>query len=250
MIICIPCSGRGIRFSQVGYNEPKQLININGYPMIYRVIENICPERHGYENIDYKFIFIFLDSFWKEHGWYFEKLLSKMPLVKEYEILTINHVTEGPPQTILMLAEHLINNDEEFIIANSDQLVVDENFMNNSIDFYRKNNADGGILCFLNDDPKWSYVEYKDSKIIRTVEKEKISDIATVGIYYWKHGKDFVSSVKKMIDAKDKFNNEYYTCPSYNYMIADGKLVLPYMINNMHGLGTPKDVEKFLNETK
>ena len=47
-------------------------------------------------------------------------------------------------------------------------------------------------------------------------------------MHFWKCGKDFVSSVKEMIAAGEKYNNEFYIAPTYNYLIKDGKKILPF----------------------
>ena len=77
-------------------------------------------------------------------------------------------------------------------------------------------------------------------------EKNPISDIATAGIYYWKHGRDYVKYAKQMIAKDIRFNNEFYVCPVFNQAIADGKRVKTYDIDKMWGIGTPEDLNYFL----
>ena len=48
--ILIPMGGKGKRFRDAGYQITKPLIDVNGKPMIQRVIENL--------NLDWKFIFL------------------------------------------------------------------------------------------------------------------------------------------------------------------------------------------------
>ncbi len=237
--ILIPMAGRGKRFSDVGFSLPKPLIEFNGKAMIEHVVKNVVPKKE-----EYRFIYIFL----RDHVDFGITNIFKN-IEKDYSVnskyIAIQHVTDGSARTCLS-AKEFINNDEELLIVNSDQIVEDLDHTDNSINFYRKRNADGGILCFLNDSPKWSYVRINGDKIIQTVEKEVVSNIATVGIYYFKHGKYFVDAAQRMISNKDKVNGEYYTCPIYNYMIADDKKIVPYMINSMCGLGTPTDLAKYL----
>jgi hypothetical protein len=104
-------------------------------------------------------------------------------------------------------------------------------------------NVDAGILTFYAKDAKWSYAEADDNGIVSKVaEKEVISDHATCGVYYWKHGRDYVKYAKQMITKNIRTNNEFYVCPVFNEAIADGKKVKIFPTMNMYGLGTPQDL--------
>ena len=85
---------------------------------------------------------------------------------------------------------------------------------------------------------------------IETAEKLVISNDATVGIYNFKRGSDLVRSAEAMIKDNIRVNNEFYTCPCYNYLIKEGKKIGVYSIGKeyegMYGLGIPKDLEFFL----
>jgi hypothetical protein len=61
-------------------------------------------------------------------------------------------------------------------------------------------------------------------------------------------GKHFVESAKAMVEAGDTHNQEYYVAPSYNYLIKDGKKILPFFYNLHFPIGTPEDLE-FYQET-
>ena len=77
-------------------------------------------------------------------------------------------------------------------------------------------------------------------------EKKPISDNATVGIYYWRRGKDFVKYAKQMIKKNIRTNNEFYICPVYNELIEGGSIIYPYPVVEMRGLGTPEELERFI----
>jgi dTDP-glucose pyrophosphorylase len=153
-------------------------------------------------------------------------------------------MTEGAACTAL-LAKELINNNEELIIANSDQWVNWNN--QHFLTFLRDNNADGGIVTFYSTHPKWSFIKLDDEgKVTAVAEKKPISNIATVGIYYFKKGKYFVEAAEQMIKKNIRTNNEFYIAPAYNEMIQVNKKILNYPIAEMRGLGTPEDLSKFL----
>ena len=232
MKILIPMAGRGKRFEDAGYSFPKPLIDINGKTMIQIIIENL--------NFSAEHILICQ----KEH---YEKYALKELLdliTPNCKIIQVSEITEGAACTAL-LSKESINNDEELIIANSDQWVNWNN--QHFLSFLRDNDADGGIVTFYSTHPKWSFVKLDDEgKVTRVAEKKPISNIATVGIYYFKKGKYFVEAAEQMIGKNIRTNDEFYIAPVYNEMIQSNKKILNYPIAEMRGLGTPEDLSKFM----
>ena len=234
--IVVPMAGRGSRFANAGYVMPKPLIDIHGHPMIEYVTNNIRP------NCDHRFIYICQ----QEH-------LEKFNLTQELRrmspgcaIVTVDHITEGAACTVL-LAEPYIDNSDPLMIANSDQYVdTDINGYLAAIGAY-----DGLIMTMPANDPKWSYIQYDENGFVTQVrEKEVISDQATVGIYNYKHGSDFVKYAHQMIDKNIRVNNEFYVAPVYNEMIEAGMmLVFKNVGDGMYGLGVPEDLDIFKNSS-
>lgn len=234
--IVIPMAGAGSRFARVGYVEPKPLIPVHGIPMIRLVIQNLRPSRR------HRFIFICQQKHIETYALY-ERLSAWAP---GCEVIGIYGLTEGAACTVLK-AKHLINTDNPLMIANSDQW-VDVN-----IDNYlalTDGDIDGLIMTMKANDPKWSYVELDtDGYVTRVAEKQVISDEATVGIYNFRRGRDFVAAAEDMIRRDLRVNGEFYVAPAYNQMIEHGARVGVYNIGReaagMYGLGTPEDLEFF-----
>jgi dTDP-glucose pyrophosphorylase len=160
----------------------------------------------------------------------------------------VDGITEGAACTAL-LAKEFINNDEELIIANSDQWVDWNN--QHFLSYLRKNDASGGIVTFIATHPKWSFVKVNDkNEVLEVAEKKPISNIATVGVYFWTRGSDYVKYCKQMIEKDIRTNNEFYVCPVYNEGIKDGKKIKTYHIDKeqMWGMGTPEDLKRFIDE--
>lgn len=244
--ICIPLAGEGKRFVEAGYSEPKPFIPVCGKPMIYNVIENL-----DFSMFNMKFIFIVQEEHCKQFG--FEEKIRKA-LYDTYgtrvetnaEIVQINYITEGAACTVLK-ARKFIDNETPLLIANSDQ-VIDWSIalFNKSIMLTK---ADGCIPVFHNTHPKWSYAELdNDGFVIRVREKEPISTYATCGLYWLKHGSDFVWAADEMIHKNIRVNNEFYVCPIFNELIIPkNRKIIAFPIPScaMHGLGTPEDLEKY-----
>lgn len=236
MNVLIPMAGAGSRFAQAGYTFPKPLIEVNGKPMIQVVVENLNVEAH----------FIFLVQ--KDH---YEKYNLKQLLnliAPGCDIIQVDGVTEGAACTTL-LAKEIINNDEPLLMANSDQFV--EWNSNECLYAFTADSIDGGIVSFKSAHPKWSFAKVGDDGFVSEVaEKNPISDNATVGIYYWKRGSDYVKYAEQMIEKNIRTNNEFYVAPTFNEAIQDGKLIRIKEIQKMWGLGTPEDLNYFLENHK
>jgi HAD superfamily hydrolase (TIGR01509 family) len=232
MNVLIPMAGAGSRFEKAGYTFPKPLIDVRGKPMIQWVVDNL--------NVEAKYIFIVQRS-------HFEKYNLKETInnfCPNNEIVQIEGITEGAACTTL-LAKQYIDKDEPLIIANSDQFVEwdSDDFMYNC----SASDLDANILTFRSTHPKWSFAKLNEFGYVTEVaEKKPISDVATVGIYYWRKGSDYVKYAEQMINKNIRVNNEFYVCPVFNEAIRDGKKIRTCNIDKMWGLGTPEDLDYFL----
>lgn len=230
--ILIPMAGAGSRFEQAGYTFPKPLIAVNGKPMIQVVTENL--------NIKANYIYVVQ----KEHRvkYNLDTLLNL--ITPKCKIVEVEGVTEGAACTAL-LAKEYIDNDKPLFFANSDQFVEWDS--NEFLYKMNETDADGGIVTFKATHPKWSFAKIDKAGLVTEVaEKNPISDLATVGYYYWKQGSDFVKYAEEMIEKNIRVNNEFYVCPVFNQAINDKKAIRTFNIDKMWGLGTPEDLKYFL----
>jgi len=237
--IVLPMAGRGSRFADAGYTLPKPLIPIHGVPMIKVVIDNLMPK------CEHRFIFVAQ----QEHIDKYDLIPIMKTYAKNVEVIGINIMTEGQVCTAL-LAKKYFNNDEPLMNANSDQYIDFD--INEYLDAMQSRNLDGIIMTMKSQDPKWSYAKTdKNGIVVETAEKKVISQDATVGIFNFARGSDLVRSAEQMIKDDIRVNNEFYTCPCYNYLIREHKKIGIYPIgeeyNGMYGLGIPKDLDFFIN---
>ena len=236
--VIIPAAGEGSRFAKAGWKKPKPFIDVDGRPMLDHVIENVVP--HGSSAT------VLLRN---------SHIQAQPNIVKNFkqagvDILPIENLTEGTACTVL-LARKVFDNDNPMLVANSDQLVNFDvsDFVNDCIN----RDLDGSILVFRDPsmDPKWSFAKVDGQGLVTEVaEKKPISDLATVGIYLFARGLDFVSAAADMFAANDRVNGEFYTCPVYNHMITNGARIGVYEVSReaMFGLGTPADLEMFIEK--
>ena len=238
LTVVIPMAGRGSRFADVGYELPKPLLPVHGIPMIEVVVRNLTPREPC------RFVFICRREHVEAYGF--------VPALREVapgcEIVTVDQVTEGAACTV-MLAEHAVDPDDVLMIANSDQWVDCD--VESHLALLRDQRLDGLIMTMTADDPKWSFVELDPAdRVTNVVEKEVVSNEATVGIYTFARGGDFFRAAKAMIAAEKRVNGEFYVAPAYNELIAEGAAIGIDNIGaegaGMYGLGTPNDYETFL----
>lgn len=236
-LVVIPMAGQGSRFADAGYTKPKPFIDVAGVTMIERVMGNLKSPGADYlllargEHLDRE-----------------PETVAALKATGMVDFLTVDRLTEGAACTVL-LARAQIDADRPILIANCDQ-IIDFDCGEFVADCVRRG-LDGSILVFrdADKDPKWSFARTDDQGlVVEVAEKKPISDFATVGLYYFARGSDYVAAAIDMIARNDRANNEFYVCPVYNYAIAQGKRIGVFEIaaDAMHGIGTPNDLDAYL----
>lgn len=235
--VVIPMAGRGSRFVKEGFKKPKPFIDVAGKPMIQRVLDNLHIENAHY-------FLIAQNDHLKAEVELVDYLRNSYPVT----FLGIDGVTEGTASTVLF-ARNSLDLELPLVIANADQ-VVDFSFGDFITDAVERD-LDGSILTFRDQErcPKWSFVKLNNGSVVEVREKVPISEIATVGIYFFAKAKYFLDAAIQMIIENERVNGEFYTCPVYNYLIKDRFEIGVYETEYeaMHGLGTPQDLMRFLS---
>ena len=257
MKIVLPIAGRGSRFKaqedkNPEYGGPKPIINVKGYPMVRWATGSLPFIKHPDQNVDCglvvkpeDLIFIAL----REHD---EEYKISHVLKSFYgngiNIIFLDEVTRGAAETALA-AKEFINNDEPVIISDSDHFFDGQALAQEIID---NPGVDGLIPVFkvLDGNPKWSFSRLgKDGFVDLVAEKQPISKWANIGGYYFGKGSEFIKAAQEVVDKGEYTNNEFYIAPIYNKIIQKGgKIKLAYP-KYAHGLGTPEDLEYFIENT-
>ncbi len=236
LTVIVPMAGDGRRFVEAGYETPKPFIRVHGIPLIELVLDNLSVGGADYHLIARR-----------DHVDREPEAANRLVSGRNVTISLIDERTEGTACTLLT-AKGKIPYDEPLVIANSDQ------FVHGGIDAFVadafERELDGSILVFDSPpDPKWSYARCNTvGQVLEVAEKQPISNLATVGIYYFRRAAMFFASAEAMIAADDRVNGEFYTCPTYNYLVRSGGRVGVFEIPSswMFGVGTPQDLETFL----
>ena len=238
--IVIPMAGAGSRFQIAGYTLPKPFIDVDGKMMIEHVLD-------GIQIPDATYTLIIQHAFQTEHQ-------DKLDLLaRNYNVrfVAVEKLTQGASCTALA-AHELINNDDMVIFADADNF-FDNTAFRNFINDAMARNLDGSLLTFNTDAPCFSFAETDtDGFVVRTAEKEPISNHAITGVYLFAHGRDFVKCAINMMIYGDRAKNEYYMSNVYNWAIKAGKKIGVFDIQSSDWacVGTPQQLQEYLCHKK
>lgn len=234
--LVVPMAGLGQRFQDAGYETAKPLLPIHGVPMISVVLSNLFDERLS------QIVLITRPEVAGKK--YLEHAL--LPFKDILKIVELDKLSMGPAESVLS-SKHLLDPELPLVIANSDQ------YLNTDISsFYDTlgEGSDGEILCMRDNNPKWSYVTTNsENYVVDVVEKQVVSNLATVGVYGFRKSSLAVNALQEMISAGDKTNGEFYVAPCYPYLARRHYRIRAIDLGPvgevMYGLGTPNDYEYF-----
>jgi NDP-sugar pyrophosphorylase family protein len=229
-------AGEGKRFADFGYTVPKPLIRIHGKTMIERAVEGL--------GIDGRYTFVVRQYEEPEHRRELDDILCSV--VNKPNIVYVDYLTEGPVCSCL-LAEELINYDDELIIADCDLIMCWD--PDRFLEAVRLRKCDAAVVTYNIKSMKNSYVKLNEhGYAVQFAEKQIISEHSLNGIHYWKHGSDFVNASKQLINQNIRVNNEFYISMTHNELIKMDKKIIAIGIKNEahHAVGTPEDLVKFI----
>jgi len=259
-------AGLGSRFQKVAdknpkYRKPKPFIDIKGYPMIRWATGSLPFFEHKGQTVKSKLrvtpkdvAFIILKEHNDAHG--IEKSLKEI-YSKDITVIVIPAVTRGAAETALQ-AKSFINPEEDLLISDTDHF-FDGNGFAKLIE--TKDSDTAGIIPVFkarNDGiPKWSYTLVKagTNHIERVEEKSRElmekGAYANIGAYYFSKGKYFMREAEKVISKNersgDPVKGEFYVAPLYQKLLNQNCKLQVAVIPKMWGLGTPEDLEFFLD---
>ncbi len=232
--IVVPMGGEGRQFAERGYTFPKPLVEVAGQPLIEIVVKNLTP------STPHQFVFVCKREHVENYA-----LGDVLGLIAPgCQIVTMGQPTAGALCSVLLGMEHL-QHDGELLVANADQWI--DAPIDGFLDAARSSRWDGAMVTFPNTHPRWSYARTEDGLVVAVAEKQPISRNATAGLYYFRHAIDFVRGAERRLLKNATFSGEYYVAPVYNELILTGKKIgiFPIEASQMHGLGTPEEVERF-----
>lgn len=182
--IIMPMAGEGSRFLKEGWTTPKPLIQLNGIPLFKRAISSVSVE-----SAPMKYSFIVR----REHidRYHIDDQIRE--ILPDANIFSVEKTTRGAVETCL-LAESAISMEDSIVVMDCDLEFRSKAYIQRlqKILSTPVEQVTGGMLVSFNSDlPKYSYAEINaDGNVVRTAEKEVISNHALCGAYFFLLPKD------------------------------------------------------------
>jgi len=91
-----------------------------------------------------------------------------------------------------------------------------------------------------------------EGMVVETAEKKPISNLATVGVYYYRKAALFIRAAEQTLRKNVMVNGQFFIVPSINQLILEGARVGHHRIENddFFPLGIPEDVSRFTETFK
>ncbi len=238
--IIMPMAGEGSRFAKAGWTTPKPLIELRGVPLFQRAIGSVALP-----GVEMKYSFIVR----QEHidNQHIDRMIQD--ILPEARIFSVLKTTRGAVETCLV-AETAIDDDDAVVVMDCDLEFrsVGYNQLVSKALSLPADEADGGALVsFESDNPRYSYALVDDGgRVLRTAEKEPISNHALCGAYFFGSGKDFKRIAHQLLDDGTHGKAEFYVSLLYNYLLAEGKIVRLATMEEYYSYGTPEELKNYL----
>jgi beta-phosphoglucomutase-like phosphatase (HAD superfamily) len=242
MNIIIPIGGKGERFKNKGYIKQKPLIDIFEKNMIFYVLDNL----NIYENDT---IYIIYNTILEKDD-FTQIIKNKYPLIN---FIPLPKDTSGAAETLylgLTKIMHIINKSNKNIVLDCDTF-----YQEDIISIYRNSVYNNALFYSVkeNENPIYSYIRIdKYKRVLDIKEKKKISNNANTGAYCFENIEILCKYCKNLLDKNIEFKNEPYTSCVINEMIKENIKFYGIELKdiNIVSLGTPQDVEKYVNNAK
>jgi dTDP-glucose pyrophosphorylase len=206
--ILLLMAGPDDAFREAGYHYPKNLVEIDGLPLVQVVLEKLGRLRQEAARI---ICVLKKEEDRKDHTGAVVCLVEPRAT-----IVTVNK-TAGAACTALLAIEQL-DAARPLVIVNGDQFIKSD--LAAVIGDFQARGLDGGIVVFEAVHPRWSYVRCDaQGRVLETAEKRPISNLATAGVYYFARAGDYALAAMEMIKKDAHVGGGFYVCPAYNEMI-------------------------------
>ncbi len=235
--IIMPMAGEGSRFRNAGWTTPKPLIELAGKPLFVRAIESVKVD-----DAPMKYSLIVRQEHIDEYA--VDKGIRE--ILPDAMIYSVEKTTRGAVETCL-IAEAGIADDDAVVVMDCDLEFRSEAYRRIIEEALNNEDATGGALVsFDSDQPKYSYAALDENgNVVRTAEKEVISNHALCGAYFFASGKEFKEIAHQLLEAPME-KPEFYVSLLYNYLLAKGDTVKLATMEDYRSYGTPEELKRYL----
>ena len=249
-IALIPMAGRGIRFANEGYSQPKPLIPVSGKPMVVQATRSLPPAK--------RFIFVALQEHLVESE--LENVLKTE--FSNATVVPLKEVTEGQAITCALGLERAIPAvypDNSLLIGACDnamlynkekfsQLLKDESIEVAAFSF--RNHPSSArrpkMYSWLKvDDPESKFPNIISVSMKQPISENPRKDHAVVGAFFFRKVSTFFKALTLLKEKDLRVNGEFYADSLVDMAIELGYRSVAFEIDEYIGFGTPDDLRTF-----
>ncbi|CAA6814225.1 MAG: Bifunctional N-acetylglucosamine-1-phosphate uridyltransferase/glucosamine-1-phosphate acetyltransferase [uncultured Campylobacterales bacterium] len=242
-VTLIPLAGRGSRFANEGYSDPKPLIEVSAKPMIVQAANSLPNSKEH--------IFVTLN----EH---LDNYPLENTLKTEYpnsNIICIDEVTSGQAITCSLGLKDVDEEKSLLIAATDNGMLYDKQKYEKLI---LDDNVDAVVFTFKNHisskkNPEmygWVKVDNEDNvnavSVKVPISDNPYDDNAIVGTFYFKKVKYFNEALNSLLQNNIRVNGEYYVDSMMAELLKLGYNVKAFEVDDYICWGTPNDYETFV----
>lgn len=239
----MPMAGEGSRFLNQGITTPKPLMTCKGKSLFEQALMSLddieCPKK-------YSFIVR------QEHIEKYDIVMKIKGVLPKASVFSVRETTRGAVETCL-LARQVIELDDALVVMDCDLEFYSRNYNAYISDILRKapDQVNGGALVsFDSRDPRYSYALVDShSRVIRTAEKEVISNHALAGAYFFSKSISFLTAAERLLHNENQKSAEFYVSLLYNDLIRNGEYVFLAKTDRYYSYGTPEELRRYQDES-
>lgn len=237
-------AGMSSRFFKAGYTQPKYMLEAHGQTLFDHSVRSF----EAYFS-SLPFLFIVRDVYDTER---FVKERAQALGIKEFYITVLDQETKGQAETVALglelLEQQLPNYQDAITVFNID--TFRPNFVLPSI----AKESDGYLEVFKGTGDNWSFAKPENengTKVIKTAEKNPISNLCSTGLYHFNSKQDYLSAYQAYLSKPQHEweKGELYIAPLYNLLIEKGANIHYHLIQRDEVIfcGVPDEYKAFLN---
>ena len=238
--IIIPMAGQGKRFKDNGITKPKFMIKVKNKSLFEWSLDSLPLD------ISKKIIFVCLEEHEKNFkiSEFIKNIMNEKYPNAKYDLVYLENTTSGQAETVLH-AKHLVDLDSSLIIYNIDTHFISTRLKSKILTLKNKK-IDGILGCFESYDENLSFIKLnQDGFVTKIKEKEKISNLASTGLYVFSNARQFIEAAETMIKNDIKVKDEFFVSEIYNILLKSGRRFDIDIAEEFVPFGTPEDIKKF-----
>jgi glucose-1-phosphate thymidylyltransferase len=221
MKVVIPLAGLGKRMRPHTHSKAKPMVRLAGRPILGHLLDWVVGP-----HVD-EVILIISPHQTDVEG--YARTATQTPVR-----IVIQEEPRGQADAIARVKPFV---DEPLLILFSDTLA--------DVTFEHLAEVDGDGLIYVKEiaDPaRFGIVVVENDTIVDMIEKPKqpVSNLATIGMYYFKDHAGLFSAIDRVLAAPPKLQGEYFLADAIKLMVEDGKLLRPYRATVWEDTGTPE----------